>query len=255
MVFDCGEFQVDNYKNITTYGERLTLPEIYQNIGYAHTNTMQTITIDKEKIKQDFINYRTKCTQYRERFDHYVDEFEQKRFMSPVELLVCTHYRDIDYLYYELFNRIDQFNDELSEVEDWKYCRCYGNKNIKHLLLKRHLYQNSYEHFYHANAVLDVVALIKYHIRYFEWESNELTENFSIYRKANPLSQLELYLLAIYLLDPSDYLQSVEDYATNATERSMIEHVIVLKRNHRLLFQILSWSGKNLILEEENNTD
>lgn len=243
-----------NYKNINTYGESLTLPEIFQNIGYAHNNTIQTVTIDKEKVKKDFMSYREKCVQYRERFDHYIDEFEQKRYMSPVELLVCSHYRDIDYLYHELFNRIDEFDSELSEINDWKYCRCYGHKNIKHLLIKRHLYQNSHEYFFHSNAVSDVVAMIKYHIEYFEWEDTELTEHFSIYRDVNPLEQIELYLLAIYLLDPTEYLQAVEDYATKATEHSMMENVTMLKRKHRLLFQMLGWSRRNLSLEN-NETD
>lgn len=239
--------------NLHTYGEPLTISNIFQNVGYAHQHTLQTIAIDKEKIKNDFISYRAKCTQYRERFDHYIDEFEQKRFMSPVELLVCTHYRDIDHIYHELFNRIDQFNAELSEVKNWKYCRCYGDKNIKHLLLKKHLYQNSHEHFFHGNAVLDVAAMIKYHMEHVEWENTELTEYFSIYTKINPLDQVELSLLAIHLLDPTDYLQAGEDYAMKVSERTMMEQVIIMKENHRFLLQMLNWSQKNLVLK--NDTD
>lgn len=246
---------MENDGKINTYGEQLTLPDIFQNIGYAHNNTMQTISIDKEKIKADFVGYRTKCQKYRERFDHYIDEFEQKRFMSPVELLVCTHFRDIDYLYHVLFNRIDQFNTELSTVENWKYCRCYGYKNIKHLLVKGHLYQNSHEHFFHGNAVLDVVAMIKYHTEYFEWENTELTEHFATYTKENPLNQVELYLLAIYLLDPTEYLQAVEEYATKTSKKSMAEQVIILKKNHRFLLQMLSWSEKNLVLEIDTDSN
>ncbi|WP_404453281.1 hypothetical protein LG329_03275 [Virgibacillus necropolis] len=241
---------MDNYKN--TYGEQLTLSDIFRNIGYAHSGTLQTISIDKEKIQDDFVQYHEKCVQFRERFDQYIDEFEQKRYMSPVELLVCTHYRDIDYLFNELFTRIEQFNSEVSQVNMWKYSRCYGHKNIKHLLVKRHLYKNSHEHFFQGNAVMDVAAMIMYHTKLFDWQDTELTEYFSVYLKANQLEQVELYLLGIYLLDPTEYIQAVEDYATQASNRTMIEHVLTIKRNHRYLLQMLSWSSKNLILENDD---
>lgn len=248
-----GGVHLENFKSINTYGERLTVPDIFQNVGYAHHHTLQTVTIDKEKVKNDFISYQEKCLRYQERFAHYMDEFEQKRYMSPVELLVCMHYRDINHLFYELFTWIDQFNSELSEVNNWKYCRCYGRINIEHLLLKRHLFQNSHEHFYHGNAALDVVTLIKCHTESFAWENTELTEHFSLYRKGNPLDQIELCLLAIYLLDPTEYLDAVEDYATKATKKSMMEHVIILKRKHRFLFRMTGWTRTNLVVE--NDTD
>lgn len=253
MVFNCGVCQVENDQKILTYGERLSMPDIFHNIGYAHHNTLQTVTIDKEKVKNSFTRYWEKCLRYRERFDHYMDEFEQKRYMSPVELLVCTHYRDVDYLFHELSIRIEQFNAELSEVNNWKLCRCYGDKNIEYLLRKGHLYQNSQEHFHHANAALDVVALIRCHTNFFEWENTELAENIALYRKINPLDQIELSLLAIYLLDPIEYLSAVEDFATKATKRSMMEHVIILKQKHRFLFRMSGWTSRNLV--PENDTD
>lgn len=243
---------MDNYKNINTYGEQLTLPDLFRNIGYAHNSTLQTISIDKEKVQEDFMNYHKKCIQFRKRFDHYMDEFEQKRYMSPVELLVCTHYRDINHLFNELFSLIEKFNSELSQVNEWKYCRCYGHKNIKHLLVKRHLYQNSHEHFFHGNAVMDVATMIECHANHYEWQDTELTEYFSIYLEVNQLEQVELYLLGIYLLDPTVYFQAVEDYATKATKRSMMEHSITLKRNHRFLLQMISWSKGNLSLEDKD---
>lgn len=243
---------MDNYKDKYTYGEQLQLTDIFRNIGYAHNNTLQTTSIDKEKVKEDFLHYHKKCVEFRQRFEQYIDEFEQKRYMSPVELLVCTHYRDIDHLFNVLYNRIEQFNTELSEVNEWKYCRCYGQRNIKHLLIKRHLYQNSHEHFFHGNAVLDIVTMIKYHSKYYEWQETELTEYFSTYLKVNPLDQVELYLLGIYLVDPTDYFQAIEDYATQTTKRSMMDHVITLKRNHRYLLQMLGWSNQNLILENKD---
>ncbi|WP_152640113.1 hypothetical protein [Virgibacillus necropolis] len=243
---------MDNYENINTYGEQLTLPDVFQKVGYAHNSTLQTISINKEKVQKDFKQYHEKSIQFREHFDHYIDEFEQKRYMSPVELLVCTHYRDIDYLFNELIERIGQFNDELSQVNEWKYCRCYGHKNIKHLLVKRHLYQNSHEQFFHGNAVIDVMSMIKYHAMFFEWQDTELTEYFSFYLKANQLEQVEMYLLGIYLLDPTDYFEAVEDYATKTNKKSMMEHIIILKRTHRFLLQMLSWTKKSLVIEKDD---
>ncbi|WP_157724853.1 hypothetical protein [Virgibacillus phasianinus] len=246
---------MDNSKRLNTYGEKLTMPETFQKIGYAHQETSQSISIDKEKVQENFMHYHKKCIQFQERFDQYIEEFEQKRYMSPVELMVCTHYRDINYLFNELFNRIERFNSELLQISEWKYCRCFGDKNIKHLLVKRHLYKNSHEHYFNGSAVLDVVAMIRCHVTYFEWQDTDLTENFGVYLESNQLEQVELELLGIYLLDPTEYFQAVEDYATRATSKSMMEHTIILNRLHRFATGMLGWTINNLAAKPGDSDD
>lgn len=240
-----------NDREINTYGEQMKLPDIFRNIGYAHNSTIQTISMNREEIQADFTKYHDQCVHIRNRFENYIDEFEQRRYMSPVELLICTHYRDIDFLFNDLIYRIEQFNSELDEMNEWKYSRCYGSKNIKHLLVSGHLYQNSHEYFFHGNPVLDVTSMFRNYAEQFEWDETKLTEYFSSYLNGNQLDRAELYLLGIYLLDPLDYFKTVEGYVIRSTDKSMVEHIILLKRSHRKLVQLLGFVNKSLINEKE----
>ncbi|WP_430784991.1 hypothetical protein VBD025_09935 [Virgibacillus flavescens] len=242
---------MDNDKSKYTYGEQMNLPAIFQNIGFAHKSTSQTSSLDKEMIQEDFLKYQDKCVHSRNRFENYIDEFEQRRYMSPVELLICTHYRDIDVLFNDLINRLEQFNSELNEINEWKYSRCYGSKNIKHLFESGHLYQNSHDYYYHGNPVLDVTSMVRNYAELFEWDETKLTGYFSSYLKGNPLDTAELFLFDIYLLDPTDYFQTVERYVTRGSENSMIEHIMLLKRCHRKLVQLNGFVNRNPIDEDE----
>ncbi|MFZ3576397.1 hypothetical protein [Virgibacillus sp. DJP39] len=245
---------MENY-NKNTYGKRLSISDIYRNIGAAHHSTLQTIPINKENIQKDFKKYYDSCIEYQKRFEQYIDEFEQKRYMAPVELLICTHYRDIDYIVRELLNRLDQFNSEILKVSEWRYCLCYGQNNIKNLLVKGNLYQSSQTDYFHANAVLDIVSMIKCQLYNLDLGTTNLSEYFTLYRKENSLVQIEKELLAIYLLDPTEYFQTVEGYATRTTDQSMMEYIMVLKRNQRFLLQMVDWSRNNLNLESNDDTD
>jgi hypothetical protein len=74
----------------------------YRSIGTIHAKTTQSLAIEKGTISENFASYQAQLLKMRNALLKHVEAFEKNRYMSPVELLVCTQYRELDFVFHEL---------------------------------------------------------------------------------------------------------------------------------------------------------
>lgn len=215
------------------------IDQFYKSIGTVHAKTKQSQSISTENLTSDFNTYKRFCELTQRDLLKFVEQFEQNRYMSPFELLVCTHYRDMEFALKEINRRIDQFSEEQEQEITWSYSLCHGNLNFSHT---RNSHLINWENSFFDNAVVDLALFFKQEVSFYDQPINLFMEQFSTYYNENKLSQNELYLLTIHLLNPSDYVKLIQQYVSNRSKDSMVNQVIKLQHGYRQVLFGLQWS-------------
>lgn len=230
---------------IESENRKNSIDKVYAGLGLIHAKTTKSQPISdemRETSKESFLIYKQQMAKLRKQLLQTVEEFESRHFMSPVELLVCTQYRDIVKVFYLLDKRLDQYLDYLGEVTTWRVCLNHQKLQDPHLLQQENAIFINWEHASYQHPIVDISILLKDRTTHYDHDAEQLVNKFSCYLDENKLEVHELTLLAIYLLDPTIYMNAIRDYSEGITDASMIEQVILLQRLHRQLLFAGSFS-------------
>lgn len=221
---------------------RQSVERLYHCIANVHAKTKQSHPIEMEAIHNQFNTYKRHCESAQQRLLDYVERFEEKRYMSPFELLVCMQFRDLELVLRESLKRIDQFLQEQTDQSTWNYSLCHGNLISSHLLDAGHTYLINWENAHYGNAIQDLVHFFKHEVTAYDAPTESFIELFTIYMEENELTKSELYLLTVYLLDSTDYVTRVEKYTDGTSSDTMVAQVKSLQHAYRRLVFGLHWS-------------
>lgn len=217
------------------------MERLYDMLGSIHAKTKQTINIDAEKIGKQFKGYQEQIKDHRSFLTECITVFEQSRFMAPAELFFCTHYRDIDLLLQTLDDQVVRFIDAINEEPKWSYSLCHGRIDFSHCLVGSHTYIINWEDACHDNPVRDLSTLFRTVIIDYDDPVEDFLRDFSIYTERNPLTEAEIYLLSIYLLDPTTYIDLVMQYRNNPDEHGQVDMIQQLQQAYRTLSFAMKW--------------
>lgn len=211
------------------------IQDFYENIATIHSKTKRPRKIELQSFKDSFLSYQTYCKDCQIHLERYVQLFEQKEYMSPFELLVCTQYRDVAYAFFELNKRLNQFLHE-DTAFTWSSSLCHMNLKTSHLFDS---YIINWEKARLENAVADLAVFFRNETKKHGRFGELLQQNFHAYMNVNKLTEKELQLLLIYLLSISNYLSVIQQYVSKTSQETMVEQIIRLQHEYRnILFGI-----------------
>lgn len=223
--------------------DKSTIEQFYRVLGNIHAKTRQVQTITTTDFLPGFQEYASYCHQAQESLLGFVERFEKNRYMSPFELSVCTHYRDIDYSLKEINRRIQQFMDIGEETVPWTLNLCHADLQFNHMLKTRQLHIINWEKVRYDNAAMDLAAFFRNEMKHFDAPSEDMIDLFKVYMNENELTKIELNLLAIYLLDPVPYIKKLQNYTERRSAESMVNQTKMLQQTYRQLRFGLKWSN------------
>lgn len=206
---------------------------LFRNLGMVHAKTKKEQMIAADAFIRNFDTYRLFCEDTAANLLSTVEQFEKSRYMSPFELLVCTQYRDLEYALKEIYKRLERLTNQEDEKISWNYSLCHGHLNFSHMLFSNQPYLLNLEKAKIDSAVMDLAALFKSEIRYYDSPSEALIEQFSSYTGENELTDNELQLLAVHLLDPAEYSSIIQDVVNERTDGSTVTDMIRLQHAYR----------------------
>ncbi|MFA1822533.1 hypothetical protein ACDX78_20615 [Virgibacillus oceani] len=222
--------------------EKRTIEQFYRVIGNIHTKTRQVHTVPSSDFLPGFQEYASYCDHVQEELLGFVERFEKNRYMSPFELTVCTHYRDVNFALKEMKRRIELLMDIKEDTISWNASLCHFNLQFDHMLETRQLHIINWEKAHYENATLDLAAFFKNETKNFNAPTNDVIDLFNIYMSENELTKTELYMLSIYLLDPTPYISNVQKYNDRTSGRSIINQTKMLQHTYRQIMFALQWS-------------
>lgn len=216
--------------------DKYTIGNFYRHLGHIHVKTKRTRTVDTDSFVQNFRGYQKQCEALQKKLLFFVEQFEAKHYMSPFELLVCTHFRDIDFSLQESNRRIDQLINEQEQQEQWNYSLCHGNLNSSHVIVSpEQMYLINWDKARYEYAPFDLSQFYKSETVHYDAPVDLFLDEFDSYMNENKLTNKELYILIIQVLDPAPYIQLVEEH--DQSSKTMIDQIIPLQHIfRRILF-------------------
>lgn len=216
-------------------GEQSTIEQLYRSIGNIHKTTQQPQTVDHDQMVHQFSRYKQYCDEALKRLLSYVKQFESHIYMAPLELQVCTHYRDIELAIIKIREQIIQLTSSQGEQKNWSYSLCHGNLKLSHSLKAGQTYYINWERTKYDYPVTDLVMLFKNELIRYDAPIETWIDLFKTYLEENQLQHHELSLLLIYLLDPTDYMKKIQQYIEETSNQSMINQIKAFENTYRQL--------------------
>lgn len=237
-------------------GQHSTIEQLYRTIGKMHKQTQKSQKIDHKQMVDQFQQYESYCKEAQKRLLSYVKKFESHVYMSPLELQVCTHYRDIELVLIKISEQIKKFVDEQNETLQWNYSLCHGNLKLSHSLEAHQSYILNWEQAGDQHSITDIVKLLKNELIDHDAPAETWIDSFKVYMEENKLYKHELSLLMIHLLDPTSYMVIIQQYTDQKSNQPIIYQMKELQIIYRqLLFalQFLDFIDQNYlsIISEE----
>lgn len=222
----------------------------FKLIGQFHKQTQRIYTVNSEKVVARFKEYKLNVNRYQQELLFIVEKSEQKHYMSPLELLVCTYYRNIEAAISMLNTTIDKYIDAITEKPTGNISLCHGQLFKDNFIQSERLFIINWERVGYGHSYQDVLMLFTDLMSNNKLNHKLLIDAFKIYLQENNYDLDELYLLNIYLLDCLDYLKEIHSYdGENITSPSMIKQIISLQKiHHRLMFGL---SISEFIIDKE----
>lgn len=225
---------------------------IFQVLGKIHYETKQVSTISNKELIISFQSYQTACQKQYKKLESFIAIFEEKRYMAPFELQVCTQFHHME----QLFKKIDQYLERLIEAIEkehkWSYSLCHGDFHDNHVLqTPESLYVINWEQASFSHPMIDIVSYYKQACSHYSIDEEALLGAFHLYMEKNELQLNELYYILIYLLDPKDYMQVVESYLLDYNT-NQLELIMGIERIFRVLLFGLKWEQ---LFHEYRNQD
>lgn len=227
---------------------------LFATVGRLHGETKQAYSIELETIEQKIEDEKKKHEDAKSLLLQYIVHFEQIRYMPPFGLEVCTQLRDILNVMRQLSKWYDNYLIDIKEEQTTYQSICHGYLSATHhIVTSDQAVLINWEHAHFGDSMLDLQNYL--HRACFQHDTNmtKIIEDFSYYENQNPLKNSERSLLAIHLLQPSPYLQVIQE--SDQAQAQPFQIRSLLQQYRRLLagvmFQEMLEQKRNIEIESQ----
>ncbi len=187
--------------------------DLFGVLGSLHDVTKQrhyvNLSLIEEQIKRDKLETEKKLSLLLD----YVEQIEQKRYLSPFELELCTQFHEIEPIFQNLNNWYDNYLIDIKEEEIGYQSVCHGFATASHYVATGDQgYLINWEHTHIGDPMTEIASFIYHQTSTHDTDMSQITQAIPYYEKNYPLTNSQRSLLAIYLLQPDPYLQIIEQY-------------------------------------------
>lgn len=216
------------------------ITDFYTTLARLHSNTKKEHQVDMENISEQFQSFQSYCHEMRNSFMSLIRQFERNQYMSPIELLICSQFRDVELAFIEIDKRIQRFiHDHEDGKITWTSCLCH--RNLKKAHIKGTFFIN-WESARYDQPTMDLIQFFDNEIGRFNPQSNQFIDLFSTYMEINKLTLHELQYFSIYMLSPINYIRTIQDYVLGQRNETMIESMKNIQHEYRKVLFGISWS-------------
>ncbi|WP_141652145.1 hypothetical protein [Paraliobacillus sp. PM-2] len=203
-------------------------------LGKLHEITKQrhyvNLSLTEEQIKLNKLETEKKFSLLLD----YIEQVEQKRYLSPFGLELCTQFHEIETIFHRLNNWYDNYLTDIKDEEIGYQSVCHGFATASHYVANADQgYLINWEHTHIGDPMTEIASFVYYQTATHDTDMSQITQAIPYYEKNYPLTNSQRSLLAIYLLQPDPYLQIIEQYFERKNKQ--IELIPSLLQDYRRL--------------------
>lgn len=207
--------------------------QMFRELARLHTLSVREVSINKEEKLEHYENTIHEWEKEEELLKGFLEQCENKWYMSPFELLFCLYYNDMNQALRFSTNKFKEWYEKTKEDEKARVVLSHGKLSTEHFIFddKGYGYFTNFENSRQGSPMHDLLPFLSRFLKTYPKKCEECVDWFYTYFKYFPLREEELNLLLSYFAHPGYLLQSVEDYnkSTNKHER---KHVQKLQRHY-----------------------
>lgn len=238
----------DHYYYVTPWIHTLETEEpqypvdiFYESIGEIHSRTITSTSVKEDHRESAVEQQKEQMELWQQELEHWVEQFERRHYMAPIELQVCTHFRDVMKTLSLTNTWYDRWLEDIQVDKKVRQSLCHGNLRPSHFIYDANQpYFINWESAHMNHPITDLASYFKRMIRYHDAPVESLVSTFSTYEDKLSLLNSERSLFALHLLDPEPYLNQVRAYAEGHDKRTHAFQVQSLERSYFALKHALS---------------
>lgn len=209
---------------------------LYSTLGAIHSRTSKTEVVNKERFEPFIEQHKKRIRSWKDTLERAVEKFEKRHYMPPIELQICTHFRDLIQVFGISEEWGDRFLEDMEEDKKIRHSLCHGNMKPSHFIYDDNQpYLINWERASINHPVYDLTEYFWHVIRFHDAPVEQLISTFDSYEEKHSLLNSERSLFAIYLLNPDPYMEQVESYVNGARSTGQPFQVQKLERTYFVL--------------------
>lgn len=247
------EFRSDHYQ------------AFFKEIARIHLTTIRKQQIHDENEITGYYETTIKKWEERNQFlESFIEEAEQKWYMSPFELQFCTYFHEVNLAASFARTQLDKWHELMVDRKSFRTALTLNNLSDTHFLYddSGKGYLSNFERCGYANPTNDLVSLYYRILKTYPTLCTDCLDWFESYQSRFPLREEEFYLFLSHLAFPEPIYRCVQSYTSNKQKKSELEHVQVLQRAYWLTkniefvaVKLLEAEQKRKEQEEESHTE
>jgi spore coat protein YsxE len=214
--------------------------KLFKQLGELHARTVK-----EEKMTDDSIEFLVgdlteKWKRRKEELKNFIEQCEDKTYMSPFELFFCTYFQEMIRASDFALRKIDEWKELITEKKKYRTAFIHGKPSFQHFLynVEGHGMFINFEHGSYLPPIYDLLYFFYRSCKTYPFQTDDRFQWFQTYRKHFPITDEELTLFIAQLSYPEKMYNVITSYRTNRQSKNEIKHVQSLQRAY--------WQMKNI---------
>jgi spore coat protein YsxE len=151
-------------------------------------------------------------------YERFIEKCEKKIYMSPFELLYCTHFVQLLRMEDFALNTLEDWYEATKEKNKDRISTCHGNLSPNHLLYDAsgQCYLNNFDRTFTASPIYDLLDFYKKALYRYPQKAFEATGWYKEYSQHHQLTDDERLLLFYYLTQTDKIHRIIHQYQTES---------------------------------------
>lgn len=214
--------------------------KMFQELARLHFLTSREAEIDKNNIEEHFENTSSQWKKEMAYLDRWVEQCEEKWYMSPFEWEFVQYYNEFRKAYEYAHRTLENWKNTILDTKKIRTVLVHGKVSLDHFVFdeKGYGYFINFDESRIGASYQDLLPFISKTMRSYPTSGEDCINWFNAYRKQYPLSETELLLIKSYLAQPGFIIQLLDRY--------QLQRIPNHERKYTKQIQQAYWQLKNI---------
>ncbi|MDQ6599838.1 spore coat protein YsxE [Bacillus salipaludis] len=208
--------------------------QLFRELARLHTLSAKEIDVSKEERTEHYEKTIQQLEKHQEFLEGFIEECENKTYMSPFELLYCLYYNEISMALRFSKERFEDWYEETKDSEKARMVIIHGKLSSEHFLYDDRGYGHfiNFENARYGSPIHDMLPYLSRSLETMPKRNNDAIGLVQHYFKYFPFKQDEKLLFYSYLAYPVPMIQCVEGYYRRQDTKNELKFVRQLQRRY-----------------------
>lgn len=221
--------------------------QMFRELARLHILSSKEVTIEKEDREEHYENTLLELEKEQELLEGFIEQCENKEYMSPFELMFCMYYHDTKQALTYSENKLKEWFEKTKEDEKARVSIIHGKVSPEHFLYdeKGYGYFINFENAKYGPPSHDLLPFLARSLKTQPKQNEDCIDWLYTYFNYYPLREDEMLLFLSYLAHPGPILRVCEKYLKgeqNANERKFVQKLLkqywLLKNTEYIVMRI-----------------